>query len=49
VPIQLLGMAMVLGGIIAVVTITRRGAAADARAAAAIDTDLAAGTTPADG
>ncbi|MEI6401163.1 MAG: DMT family transporter [Actinomycetota bacterium] len=48
-PIQLLGMAMVLGGIIAVVTITRRGAAADARAAAAIDADLAAGTTPADG
>jgi len=48
-PIQLLGMAMVLGGIIAVVTITRRGAAADAPAAAAIDTELATGTTPADG
>jgi osmoprotectant transport system permease protein len=48
-PIQLLGMAMVLGGIIAVVTITRRGAAADARADAALAADLAAGTTPADG
>jgi hypothetical protein len=39
----------VLGGIIAVVTITRRGAAADARADAAIAADLTAGTTPADG
>jgi drug/metabolite transporter (DMT)-like permease len=48
-PIQLLGMAMVLGGIVAVVTTTRRGAAADAREAARVEADLAAGATPADG